>query len=114
MSLVDKQEEIYVTKQMNSNRIKVFHIGLNASTYPGTFEWLDGSKNSYRNWVNGSDRTFKGTPLFVSVRENGWLASEVETEFAFVCKYTPGEKLPEISSVGVYDIKCRSLYFTFF
>ena len=84
---------------MNSNHIQVFHIGLNTSTYPGTFEWLDGSKNSYRNWVNGSDRTFTGKPLFVSVGVNGWLASDDQTKaHGFVCKYTASEQLIETFS----------------
>jgi hypothetical protein len=91
VSLVDKQEEDYVTKQMNSNDVKVFHIGLTATTYPGKFEWLDGSSNLYRNWVDGSYEKFAGKPLFVSVGVNGWFASDGQAKAGFICKYTPGE-----------------------
>ena len=92
VSLIDKQEEDYVTRQMNLNGIKVFHIGLTAATYPGTFEWLDGSSNSYRNWVDDSYKKFAGKPLLVSVGVNGWFASDGETKAAFICKYTPGRE----------------------
>ena len=91
MSLIDQQEEDFVTKQMNSNGVKIFHIGLTATSYPGTFKWLDGSSYFYRNWADGSFGNFAGKPLFVSVGLNGWFASDGQTKAGFICKYTPGE-----------------------
>ena len=92
LSLDDTQEEDYVRKQMKSNGIDVFHIGLIAIDYPGNFEWLDGTKNSYRNWTNGFSQAFVGKPLFVSVGPNGWFTSDTNMAAGFTCKYTPGKK----------------------
>lgn len=90
VSLNDKQEEDYVSKQMTSIGVEVFHIGLTAKGYPGRFEWLDGSRTSYTNWVNGSTERFIGQPLYVSVAQNGWFALDEEMRAGFTCKYTPG------------------------
>ena len=92
VSLSDIQEEMYVKKQIESNGINTFHIGLMAMDYPGRFEWLDGSKTSYRNWANGFVQKFTGWQLGVSVGPNGWFASHIDTLAGFACKYTPGKK----------------------
>ena len=92
VSLSDIQEEMYVKKQIESNGINTFHIGLMAIDYPGKFEWLDGSKTSYRNWTNGFVQKFTGKPLYVSVGPNGWFASHLDIPAGFACKYTPGKK----------------------
>ena len=77
---------------MNLNGIDVFHIGLAATAYPGNFEWLDGSNNSYTNWANVSHEKFLGKSLFASVGINGWFSSDGQRRAAFICKYSPGKQ----------------------
>ncbi|XP_028406440.1 uncharacterized protein LOC114528929 [Dendronephthya gigantea] len=90
VSIEDKQEENYVMNLMSSIGLNVSHIGLTAKEYPGNFEWLDGSKSSYRNWVNDTVKSFAGEPIFVAVGFKGWLQSFGNYTAGFICKYTPG------------------------
>ena len=76
---------------MRSIGVNVFHIGLTAEQYPWNFLWLDGSNNSFRNWVNDAARSFAGEPLFASVGLNGWFSSVGNNTAGFLCKYTPGK-----------------------
>lgn len=90
-SLNDKQEEDYVKQIMKSMRHKIFHIGLAATEYPGFFEWLDGSKFTYKNWADGHPVDFTGKSLFVSVEPKGWVSSVGDNKVGFMCEYRLGE-----------------------
>ena len=82
--------------KMNTGR---YWIGISDASNEGYWVWIDGSKNTWRNWKDGKHYLSKdGKPkaayrdnAFVNAGDGKWYASIHWNEYGSVCK-VPGKK----------------------
>lgn len=93
VSIQNKSENAFLTKEVKSIAMSPVWIGLNDRKSENVFKWSDGSKVEYVNWVNGDARNkaWKDcTALMGMITDGAWVTEQCSERRRYICKRKKG------------------------